>query len=112
MTTRLVKAAVVALLVSAAAVNTFADIRIRFAKGRTSATVAGKVARGDRICYVAGARQGQLLTATVSSNTGRVRIFESGETAYTYEIDITGDQSVCVDNLGRAATYRLTVSIR
>ncbi len=112
MTTRLAKAAVAALLVSAAPVNTFADIRIRFAKGRTSATVAGKVARGGRICYVAGARRGQLLTATVSSNTGRVRIFESGETAYTYEIEVTGDQSVCVDNLGRAATYRLTVSIR
>ena len=28
------------------------------------------------------------------------------------EIEVTGDQSVCVDNLGRAATYRLTVSIR
>src|SRR5690606_11469167 len=112
MTTRLAKAAVAALLVSAAAVNTFADIRIRFAKGRTSATVTGKVAEGGRICYVAGARRGQLLTATVSSNTGKVRIFESGETAYSSEVEISGDQSVCVDNLSKAATYRLTVSIR
>lgn len=112
MTTRLAKAALAAILVSATAVNTFADIRIRFAKGRTSATVSGKVARGGRICYVAGARRGQSLTATITSNTRRVRIFESGETAYTYEIEVTGDQSVCVDNLGRAATYRLTVSIR
>ncbi|HMO80069.1 MAG TPA: hypothetical protein PKD24_04690 [Pyrinomonadaceae bacterium] len=89
-----------------------ADRRIRFAKGRTSATVKGTIPAGGRICYAAGARRGQALTATVSSRSGRVRIFESGGTAYTYEIEQSGDQSICVDNLSRATTFSLSVSIR
>ena len=91
---------------------TYADIRIRFPRGRTSATMTGKVGTGERVCYFARARQGQTLTATVSSRSGRVAIFESGETSYSYVIEVSGDQSVCVDNLSRATTYTLTVSIR
>lgn len=90
---------------------TFADSRIRFARGRTSATVTGRVAAGGRVCYFAGASAGQSFNATLSSSTGKVEIFESGETAYSYEVETAGDQSVCVDNLGRAAIYKLTVSI-
>jgi hypothetical protein len=112
MTTNFIRTIAAAVLIATTSTSTLADIRIRFAKGRTSATVTGKVAKGGRICYIAGARRGQLITATVSSNTGRVQIFESGETAYSYQIEVSGDQSICVDNLGRAATYRLTVSIR
>lgn len=93
-------------------IASFADTRIRFAKGRTSARVTGRVATGGRVCYFAGARTGQRFTATVSSRSGRVAIFESGETSYSFEIEISGDQSVCVDNLSRATTYSLTVSIR
>lgn len=90
----------------------FADTRIRFAKGRTSATVTGRVAKGGRVCYFAGARVGQRFTATVSSRSGRVVIFESGETSYSYDVEVRGDQSVCVDNLAGATTYSLTVSIK
>jgi hypothetical protein len=88
------------------------DLRIRFPKGRTSATINGRIGNGGRICYFARARQGQTLTATVSSRSGKVQIFESGETSYSYVIEQTGEQSVCVDNLSRATTYLLTVSIR
>lgn len=91
---------------------TFADIRIKFPRGRTSATMTGRVGNGGRVCYFAGAREGQTLTATVSSHTGKVNILESGELSYSYEIEISGDQSVCVDNLSRATSYILTVSIR
>ena len=93
-------------------VAAFADTRIRFAKGRTSATVTGRVARGGRVCYFAGANAGQQFTATISSRSGKVRIFESGETSYAYEVERRGDQSVCVDNLAGATTYSLTVSIK
>lgn len=92
--------------------TTLADIRIKFPRGRTSATMTGRVGNGGRVCYFAGAREGQILTATVSSRTGKVNIFESGETSYSYKIETSGDQSVCVDNLGRATNYTLTVSIR
>ena len=93
-------------------VSAFADIRIRFAKGRTSATVTGRVSNGGRVCYFAGARPGQQLTATISSRSGKVRIFESGETSYSYEVERQGDQFVCVDNLAGSTTYSLTVSIK
>ena len=68
----------------------FADTRIRFAKGRTSATVTGRVAKGGRVCYFAGAREGQRFTATVSSRSGKVMIFESGETSYSYDVEQRG----------------------
>lgn len=89
-----------------------ADTRIRFAKGRTSATVTGRVPNSGRVCYFAGARVGQQFTATLSSKSGKVVIFESGETSYSYEVEQSGDQSVCVDNLSRATIYSLTVSIK
>lgn len=93
-------------------VAALANIRIKFAKGRTSATVSGRVAKGGRVCYFAGAREGQQFTATVGSRSGKVMIFESGETSYSYEVEQRGDQSVCVDNLAGATTYSLTVSIK
>lgn len=99
-------------VVSFSNIASLADTRIKFAKGRTSATVSGRVANGGRVCYFAGARAGQRFTATVSSRSGKVVIFESGETSYSYDIETGGDQSVCVDNLSRATTYTLTVSIR
>ena len=100
------------LATSVFATHTWADIRIRFARGRTSATVTGRVASGGRVCYAAGARQGQTLSATLSSSTGKAQIFESGDTSYSYEVEQPGDQSICVDNLGRTTSYTLTVSIR
>ena len=88
------------------------DIRIKFPKGRTSATMNGRIGNGGRVCYFARAKEGQSFNATLSSRSGKVQIFESGETSYSYTIERTGDQSVCVDNLSRATTYTLTVSIR
>ena len=90
----------------------FSDIRIKFPRGRTSATMTGRVSAGGRVCYFAGARRGQQLTATLSSRSGNVQILESGDTSYSYEIETSGDQSICVDNLAGATTYTLTVSIR
>ena len=88
------------------------DLRIKFPKGRTSVTMNGRIGNGGRVCYFARAREGQSFNATLSSRSGKVKIFESGETSYSYTIERTGEQSVCVDNLSRATTYTLTVSIR
>jgi len=108
----LLKLLVVVVIVLAVSETGFADIRIRFARGRTSATMSGRIGTGGRVCYVANAKAGQTITATVSSRSGQVRIFESGETSYQTEVEYSGDQSVCVDNLRGATTYSLTVSIR
>ncbi len=101
----------VAAIVSISA-SAHADKRIRFQKGKSAATVSGTISTGGRICYVAAAREGQVLTASVRSRSGHVAIFESGERHYSYEIEHSGDQSICVDNLRRSTTYSLTVTIR
>jgi hypothetical protein len=108
----IVKFLIAAAITVSFSAETFADIRIRFAKGRSSATVSGRIAGGGRVCYVANARAGQTLTATISSRSGQVRIFESGETGYRLDVEYSGDQSICVDNYRGATTYTLTVSIR
>ena len=108
----LVRIIALALIVFITCTDSFADIRIRFARGRTSATMAGSIRKGGRICYVAGARNGQTMTAAVSSKSGKVVFLENGETSYTLYIEITGDQTVCLDNLRGSTTYTLTVSIR
>jgi hypothetical protein len=105
------KFAAIFSLVCMLSTDSFADIRIRFARGRTSATVTGSVKKGGRVCYMAGARRGQTMNAVISSKTGKVMIFESGETSYSLEVERSGDQSVCVDNIGGATRYTLTVSI-
>ncbi len=114
LTFNLTRLIVVAIVVSAGLVSmaSTTERRIRFERGRSSATVTGRVPTGGRICYVAGARRGQLLEAYVSSPTGKVVIFESGFKEYAERIEVTGDQSICVDNLGKSSTYKLTISIR
>lgn len=72
----------------------------------------GPVSNGGRVCYFARARAGQQFNATISSRSGKVLIFESGETSYSYEVEQSGDQSACVDNLAGATAYSLTVSTR
>ena len=102
----------VTILIISPSLASAQDIRIRFAKGRTSATMTGRVGSGGRICYFANAKKGQEFNATLRSKSGKVAIFETGETSYSYVIELSGDQSVCVDNMGGATTYTLTVSIR
>lgn len=88
------------------------DSRIRFAKGKTSTIVKGTVSNGGRNCYFARGQKGQTLRAKVWSKTGKVVIFESGETDHTELFQVNGDQSICVDNLGKATGYTLSVSIK
>jgi hypothetical protein len=108
----LVKLLVLVMVTLTISETALADTRIRFARGRTSATVSGRVGTGGRVCYVARANAGQTLNAAISSRSGQVRIFESGETSYSLNVEYSGDQSICVDNYRGATTYTLTVSIR
>jgi hypothetical protein len=95
------------------ATDTMANIRIRFPKGKTSATVKGRVTTGGRVCYFVPGKAGQTLTASLSTTSPNtlMMILESGETDYVYVLDVAGQPSVCVDNLGRAGTFTLTVSV-
>lgn len=103
---------VLAIIVCMTNTDSFADIRIRFARGRTSATIPGTVARNRAQCFGAGARREQTINATVSSRNGKVTFVDTRETSYTKYLERSGDHSFCVRNYGAATTYTLTVSIQ
>ena len=72
----------------------------------------GRIATAKKTCYFVKGITGQTLSAKVSSKSGFVSIFESGDTEYEYVLDVPGKTSVCVDNLGRSTTFSLTVSMK
>lgn len=82
--------------------------RISFHRGTTGQTVSGNLARGRD--YVLSARQGQHLTATVSSANGCV-VFSPGTTTVSFTT-VKGDNWLgLVNNCGAESTFSLTVSI-
>ena len=87
-----------------------AQTRIRFAKGRTSATVSGSIAGGGRRSYVLGARNGQYLSGNVSSRNGCVK-FTEGSTSVGFTTE-SGDNTVSIINYcSRTTSFTMTVSI-
>ena len=108
----IVRAFVLSLIVVMTYTDSFADIRVRFARGRTSATMTGSLGRKLVVCYVATAREGQTLNATVSSRNGKVKFLDMNDTSYTEYLKFSGDHRVCLSNGGSMSAYTLTVSIR
>lgn len=87
-----------------------AQTRIRFARGRTSATVTGSLVGGDERGYVLSARSGQYLSANVSSRNGCV-VLGNGTTSLSFTTS-SGNNYVYVSNgCGGTTSYNLTVSI-
>ena len=87
-----------------------AQTRIRFTRGRTSATVSSTIGGNSQRKFVLGARYGQTLSATVSSRNGCV-VLGSQTTSTTYTTD-SGDNWIDVFNNCRSTTsFTLTVSI-
>jgi len=108
---------VLALLIS----NAFAQddgTRIKFARGATSATVKGTVAKGGPDFYLVGAKAGQTMTL---KTTGKVsfgidapdgRLTEDdANTNWSEELTADGDYKIRVYSAGGAQNYSLTVSI-
>jgi hypothetical protein len=106
----LVKGAIALVLAAVFSSDTLAQTRIRFARGRTSATVSGTLSAGATKTYVLGARYGQVLSGNVSSGNGCV-IFSDGATSMS-RITESGDNYVSVTNNCRRLTrFTMTVSI-
>jgi len=100
----------VAVVVLTFTANGSAQTRIRFAKGRTSATVAGTLAGGAKRTYVLGAKQGQYLSGNVSSRNGCVK-FSEGSTSVGFTTE-SGDNLISVTNsCGNSTSFTITVSI-
>lgn len=91
-----------------------AQTRVRFARGRNSATVSGKLAPSGARSYVLRAGAGQTLTATLSSGNGKVDFTQGSvhDTQFSTTVETTGDVRVDIDNHGNATNYTLTISIQ
>ncbi|MBA3354999.1 MAG: hypothetical protein H0U18_03490 [Pyrinomonadaceae bacterium] len=105
-----VKAFILISVLVVSSSDLFAQTRIRFARGTTSASVSGTLYGGETRTYVLGARRGQYLSANVSSRNGCVT-FQNGETSASYTT-ISGNNHLYVGNgCGRTTSFTLTVSI-
>ena len=100
--------------------------RIKFAKGRNSATVSGTVIRGDRDTYILGARGGQTMTVSITSREDNA-VFQietpdgdflprAGEMddarKWSGRLPADGDYRIIVGGTRGNASYKVTVSIR
>lgn len=100
--------------------------RIKFARGKSSATVSNSVIRGDRDTYILGAKGGQKMTVRIASleNNAVFQIqtpdgdflsgADEGDDAmkWTGELPSTGDYKIIVGGTRGNASYKLTVGIR
>ncbi len=120
---------ILAAMVLSFAVITQADgdtKRIRFARGKHSATVSNSVIRGESDTYIVGARAEQMMTVKITSLEDNA-VFEvedpngeylqdAGEeddaTLVTSTLPESGDYRIVVAGTRGNATYRLTVSIK
>ena len=102
---------IISMILLMSGTDTLAQTRIRFARGRYSATVSGSLPFNYYKEYVVGARAGQSIIAKVTSGTGQVVFAEDYETQYFLDLNETGDYTIQIMNTGPATWYRLTVTI-
>ncbi|MBK9155169.1 MAG: hypothetical protein IPM25_13285 [Chloracidobacterium sp.] len=104
-------ATVTLLVLFGSVVETLAQTRIRFARGRTSTTVTGTLASIGERDFVLRAAAGQYLSATVSSSGDCIK-FSTIETAQAFRTD-EGDNWLKLMNMcRRRVSFTMTVSIR
>jgi hypothetical protein len=95
----------------ASSTEVYGQTRIRFAKGRYSATVSGRLPYTYFRDYVVNAREGQFLMVAVKSGTGLVVVANNYQTLYSREIYESGDYSFQILNTGPTTWFRVTVTI-
>ena len=96
-----------------------AQKRINFKPGTTSATVSGTigvnrgVAGANYRSFVLRAGAGQTISATLSSDNGKVAFVENDQTSYTLHTNRARDYTLRIYNGGANTThYTITVSIQ
>ena len=100
--------------------------RIKFAKGKHSATVSNSVIRGEVDTYIAGAGARQTMTVKVTALEDNAAFQIEGPdgeyldgagetddaTTFTGELPAKGDYKIIVGGTRGNATYKLTVMIK
>lgn len=126
---RLIVTVLLAALVFSAAVVTSADgitRRVKFARGKSSATVSGAVVRGDRDIYIVGAKSGQMMYTEITSRENNAvfqikgpdgeYLQDAGEgddrTEATSDLPYDGDYKIIVGGTRGNAHYQLKISIQ
>jgi hypothetical protein len=85
--------------------------RIRFRPGSTSTSVTGTLPAGAKRQFILGARDGQNLSATVSSRNGCV-VFSNGSGTSLNLATNSGSNFVSLENnCGGGTSYTMTISI-
>jgi len=101
-------------------------VRVKFARGRTTAVLKGAVVRATQDRYILGARAGQTMIVHITSreknavftilapNGTALEGTEEGVDAmdWTGELPMSGDYSIWVSPTRGNATYTLEVTIR
>lgn len=113
--TLLVKTFAVLMIIGMINSPAFTQERIRFARGKSSATVTGKLGSGYSRTYVVGARAGQMLTVRIEA-AGNLWFDIGGneieESSITIECRSTDDYEITVHNDDEYSTnYSLFVAI-
>jgi hypothetical protein len=106
---------ILAIMFLTAASDSTAQTRIRFARGRNSATITGTLAAGATKGYILRASRGQVLTGTLSSTNGKADFTQGSlhDTQYSQTVEDNGDVYISVDNHGNRATrFTMTISIQ
>jgi hypothetical protein len=116
------KVLIAAMIVVSLSSDSLAQTRIRFARGRSAATVGGVVGAGGARAFVLNVGRGQTMTVQVTSGNNRIELdvdgpdghIEYGDNGYSQVyIDRGGDHTITISNSGRAATkFSLTVTVR
>lgn len=103
-----------ALMVILSSADALGQKRIRFQRGKSSATVRGPIGANGYTEYTVNGRAGQLMTIEITSGNGAVIVNAGSASGKSFSIDMSGgDHLLSVVNTGRRATsYTLTVSIR
>ena len=104
----------VALVLIVSSADVLAQKRIRFQRGKSSATVRGPIGPNGYTEYLIDGRAGQVMTIEITSGNGAVVVNAGTASGKSFSIDMTGgDHLLSVVNTGRRATnYTMTVSIR
>jgi hypothetical protein len=113
--TFIIKSFAVLMIIGMMDSSAFSQTRIRFARGRSSTTVAGSLSAGRERSYILRASAGQTMTVRVTSRNGDVSVDLGGNdvgTGDTVELRSTDEYIITVHNNGGATSYSLYVAVR
>ena len=100
----------ICLMAVGACVELGAQTRIKFVKGRSSATVSGSIGANLHRAYVLGASEGQSLSANVSSKNDCVK-FTEGSTTVNFAMKSGNNRLSLTNYCSHITAFTMTVSI-